>query len=76
MSEPPAGMELARVWVAGGELHCELNAGAFDDPAVWGEVLADLARHVAQGMYELEGRPIAQTLATLRRTFEQELEQE
>jgi hypothetical protein len=45
--------ELLRVWVVGGGLHVSLTRG-FDDPAVWGLALVDVARHVARA-YAQEG---------------------
>ena len=39
--------ELARVWAAGGKLHVALATGLWEDPASWGIMLVDLARHVA-----------------------------
>ena len=39
--------ELLRVWVANGGQHVSLRTGVWTDPAAWGLMLADLARHVA-----------------------------
>ena len=59
---PPAGqrdanaIEMARVWIAEKGLHCTLNIGmyaansAMDERKAWGIVLADLARHVSNGL--------------------------
>ncbi len=38
--------EIARVWVAEGAEHVSLLVGVWKDPAAWGILLADLARHV------------------------------
>jgi hypothetical protein len=43
----PASSEILRVWLAGGSQHISLKADAWDDPAAWGLLLADLAHHVA-----------------------------
>jgi hypothetical protein len=43
----PKSFELLRVWVASTGQHLSLRAGVWKDPAAWGLVLADLARHVA-----------------------------
>lgn len=40
-------LELARVWAAGGKQHVALATQIWDDPASWGIMLVDLARHVA-----------------------------
>jgi hypothetical protein len=53
MAPPPAvhdderAFELARVWLANGAPHVALRTGVWPDPAAWGIVLVDLARHVA-----------------------------
>ena len=39
--------ELLRLWVASQDQHVSLRVGVWKDPAAWGVVLADLARHVA-----------------------------
>jgi len=49
---PPAAMrdhkafEVLRVWVAEGGQHVSLRTAVWDDPAAWGILLADLARHI------------------------------
>jgi hypothetical protein len=65
--------ELARAWLVGGVLHCALQADVFEDPAAWGEVLADLARHVAHAVHEADGGDVLATLKAIRTTFVQEL---
>ena len=39
--------EIFRAWVVGGGLQVSLQR-AFDDPAVWGILLTDIARHAAR----------------------------
>ncbi|WP_263370324.1 DUF5076 domain-containing protein [Granulicella cerasi] len=41
-----AAFELLRVWVAESGQHVSLRTGMWQDPAAWGVVLADLARHI------------------------------
>lgn len=65
--------EVLRAWVVGEELHCSLNASAFNDPATWGMVLADVARHIAQALHEDEGRDTTATLAAIRAALDEEL---
>ncbi|MFO0876322.1 MAG: DUF5076 domain-containing protein [Gemmataceae bacterium] len=73
---PPEGaVELLRAWLDGESLECSVRAGAFEDPALWGAVLADLARYVAMGLHQEEGTPPAQTLTAIRQTFHEELDQ-
>ena len=38
--------EILRVWIANGGQHVSLRAGLWEDPAAWGLMLADLARHI------------------------------
>lgn len=40
-------MELARIWIADGSQVVTLSNQLWKDPAAWGLMLADLARHVA-----------------------------
>ena len=39
--------EILRIWIAGGSQHVSLKTGVWEDPAAWGLMLADLAKHVA-----------------------------
>ena len=41
------GLEIARIWAAGGQQVVTLRAGIWDDPASWGLMLVDLAKHIA-----------------------------
>ena len=74
---PEAGdspaMEVLRAWFIGDVLHCSLDVDVFEDPAAWGELLADLARHVANALLDRDGSDPVTTLKTVRETFEQEL---
>lgn len=51
--ESKEASELLRAWIVDNGLHVSLQRG-FDDPAVWGVLLTDVARHVAR-IYETEG---------------------
>ena len=68
----PAGAELLRAWIVGEELHCSLQPAAFD-AATWGVVLADVARHIAEGLREVEGQDPAVALEGIRTAFVAEL---
>ena len=56
---PPAALtaddafEVLRAWIAGDGLQVCMRM-AFEDPGVWGQMLADIARHAAR-MYVREG---------------------
>ncbi|MFO0845437.1 MAG: DUF5076 domain-containing protein [Gemmataceae bacterium] len=78
MSEPhtpPDGdVEIARAWLSGDTLGCSVRAGVFEEPALWGAVLADLARFVAVGLQQEEGKDPADTLRQIREAFGRELD--
>ena len=44
--------ELARLWLAEGAPHVALRTGVWPDPAAWGIVLVDLARHIAVAYHQ------------------------
>jgi hypothetical protein len=69
----PSAVELLRAWLVGDTLQCALRADVFEDPASWGEVLADLARHVASAVGEDSGADPEATLGLIREAFVQEL---
>jgi hypothetical protein len=47
--------ELVRVWAAHGAQHVSLATGLWKDPAAWGIMLVDLARHVAKAYQSAGG---------------------
>ena len=49
--------ELMRVWVTppDGAIHVVVKTGVWPDPAAYGIVLADLARHIANGFNQTQG---------------------
>jgi hypothetical protein len=62
--------EVLRAWIVDSRLVCVLDPQAFEDPAIWGMLLADVARHVGQAYEQLQGadpeavsRAIAQSFA-------------
>jgi hypothetical protein len=65
--------ELMRGWLIDNRLVCSLFPSAFEDPAVWGVLLADVANHVANALAECEGADRATVLAAIRRAFEVEM---
>jgi hypothetical protein len=77
MSEPTTppddAVELLRAWLVNDSLECSVRAGVFADPALWGAVLADVARNVAAGLHEEEGADQAQTLRLIAEAFAREL---
>ncbi|HVU89376.1 MAG TPA: DUF5076 domain-containing protein [Pirellulales bacterium] len=75
---PPAAIndansrELIRVWAAGGQQHVSLAADAWEDPAVWGIVLADLARHAAEAYRQTKGLDPEKTAARIKALLDAE----
>jgi hypothetical protein len=68
-------IELLSVELVGeDELHIAMGpADLFDDPAVWGEVLANVARQVAQFLQQREARDPDATLKAIAGKFNEEL---
>jgi uncharacterized protein DUF5076 len=58
-------LEVLRVWIADGNHHICMRTGVWDDPAAWGLMLADLARHAARALEQEEGRDPAATLSRI-----------
>jgi hypothetical protein len=80
MTPPPAAVddaksfEIARLWVASEAQHVALRTDVWPDPAAWGIVLADLARHVAVA-YQRQGELDAEdVLERVLAGFHMELE--
>jgi len=65
-SEDPQSFELMRVWMANQGQHVSLRLGVWDDPAAWGILLADLARHVADAYQQTEGLDPLRTLQRIK----------
>jgi hypothetical protein len=75
--EPPPiasnrdAVEVVRVWVAPDDVEQVALRTNWSDPAAWGLLLVDLARHASLA-YEREGRDRAETLARIREGFDAE----
>jgi len=68
--------ELVRAWAAHGGLQCSLNVGAWKDDQEqigWGILLSDIARHVADALYQSKHADKDQTLSKIRAVFNSEL---
>ena len=72
-----ASFELIRVWIAEGGQHVSLRSGVWEDPAYWGMMLADLAKHVVKA-HTLMDEEIDEEdfLERLRQGFESEMDSE
>lgn len=65
--------EVLRAWVANGGLVCSLRPEIWEEPGYWGILLADVARHVANAVNDLNGADQSETLAKIREYFMREL---
>lgn len=70
--------ELVRVWIAHGELHVSMLLGAlreeFEDgtsnePETWGHLLADLTRHIANGLHQADETPQRRIIKRIRQEY-------
>lgn len=50
----PEGKKIITVWSEGDGLHIDSRTLTFHDPAEWGEVLADVALHLAHASHDAE----------------------
>jgi hypothetical protein len=83
LKQPPAttedehATEMIRAWIAKGDLHVSLRLGLWQDPQnpdiderdAWGELLADLTRHIANGMMKEHGWDYDSTRDRIRTAF-------
>ena len=72
--ENAMSFEIARVWVANNAQHVRLRMDVWPDPAAWGIVLADLARHVALAYQQREDHDADNVLERVLAGFQIELE--
>ena len=66
-------VEILRIWIAGGSQHVSLKTGVWEDPAAWGLMLADLAKHVANA-YAADGMDKAEALRRVYQGLQVEME--
>ncbi len=64
--------ELVRIWAAAGAKHVAIATGLWKDPAAWGLVLVDLARHVAGAYAQTDGSTEDAVLRRIREAFDAE----
>ena len=67
-----SAFELARVWVADGGQHVSVATGVWEDPAAWGIMLVDLARHIANAYAGAEGMRQSDALERIKEGFDAE----
>jgi Domain of unknown function (DUF5076) len=75
----PDAVEMLRVWIAEGKLHCSVKVGMYletmniAEETAWGTILADVARHIANALasgYSTDG---AKSLQQIRDNLIKEL---
>ncbi len=66
-------MEIARIWIAGGDQHIILTPNLWEDPGNWGIMLVDLAKHVAKA-YAGKNADQAKVLSRIKAAFDAEWE--
>ncbi|MEL6113265.1 MAG: DUF5076 domain-containing protein [Pseudomonadota bacterium] len=79
ISGEDGGHELVRFWVCDGDDHVSLRIGLFDDdeePAVWGNVAADIMKHVVNALVQTDPRRDPDVMfAEIERAFAQRLKE-
>jgi hypothetical protein len=65
-------IELVRVWVAHGGQHVSLATNVWSDPAAWGIMLVDLAKHIASAYQQRNGDNFASILKRIREGLDAE----
>lgn len=74
-SRDPRSLEVLRVWIADGDQHVALAFGMWEEPAAWGVLLADLARHIAEAHAQQdENVDVEDFLEQIRSGLEAELD--
>jgi len=75
----PNAVEMLRLWVAAGQLHCSLKVGMYrdgmgiDEEIAWGTILADAARHIAKALQSGGNLNETESLAKVVAKFNQEV---
>jgi len=70
----PKAREVLRAWVANDGLVCALRPETWPEAGNWGIVLADVARHVANAVRDLNGTDPGETIMKIRTLFVAELD--
>ncbi|MBE3038142.1 MAG: DUF5076 domain-containing protein [Chloroflexi bacterium] len=65
-------VEIVRVWVAKRAQHVSVATGVWEDPAAWGIMLVDLAKHIAKAYSQTQGHDYASALARIKEGFDVE----
>jgi hypothetical protein len=73
VGDDAASFEILRVWIADSAQHITLDTGVWEDPAAWGIMLADLAKHIARAYHQENGLDEASTLERIKAGLSAEL---
>ena len=65
-------VEIARIWAAGGNQVVAFRAETWTDPAIWGIMLVDFVKHIADAYEKLETGSRKDILNTIRLAFDAE----
>ena len=65
-------VEIARIWAAGGNQVVTFRAETWSDPAVWGIMLVDFVKHIADAYEQLGVGTRNDILGTIRLAFDAE----
>lgn len=72
VQQDDGAFELLRVWIAQGGQHVSIRGETWEDPAAWGIMLVDLARHVSRMYEQSSGQPASAVLRQIRSGFDAE----
>jgi len=64
--------EVLRVWIAHQGQHISLRAGVWEDPAAWGIMLSDLAKHITNSYHQELGLDRQKTLDRIKAAMDAE----
>jgi hypothetical protein len=67
-------VEIFRVWAVDNTQHVSVNAGLWEDPAIYGLVLADLAKHITNAYKQRLSRDPQKTLERIMAGFAAEMD--
>lgn len=70
----PEAKELVRVWAAHDQQFVSISADAWEDPAAWGIMLADLARHISNYYCSERGMDKDEVLMRIKALIDAELQ--
>jgi hypothetical protein len=65
-------VELLRVWAAQGKQHVSLATNLWNDPATWGIMLVDLAKHIASAYKQTGSKAFADVLSRIKEGLDAE----